>query len=97
MQPKLIIISGPLRGSVFDLSEDEITVGREAACHVRLADASVSRRHSLLKREGDRFKILDALHEAGGNYVAAARLLGIHPNNLHRLWRNPKPKPASSR
>jgi Nif-specific regulatory protein len=31
--------------------------------------------------------ILDALEQSRGNYVEAAKLLGIHPNNLHRLVR----------
>jgi len=26
--------------------------------------------------------------QAGGNYTEAARLLGVHPNYLHRLIRN---------
>jgi DNA-binding IclR family transcriptional regulator len=30
---------------------------------------------------------LDALAQAGGNYHDAARQLGLHPNNLHRLIR----------
>jgi Nif-specific regulatory protein len=32
--------------------------------------------------------ILEALTKAGGNYTKAAKSLGIHPNNLHRLVRN---------
>ena len=32
--------------------------------------------------------ILAALQEAEGNYTEAARLLGVHPNYLHRLIRN---------
>jgi len=32
--------------------------------------------------------VLDALNEADGNITEAARLLGIHGNNLHRLIRN---------
>jgi Nif-specific regulatory protein len=32
--------------------------------------------------------VLKAFEDAGGNYAQAARLLGIHPNNLHRLIRN---------
>ncbi len=32
--------------------------------------------------------ILDALRMAGGNFTVAARALGIHPNNLHRLVRS---------
>jgi transcriptional regulator with GAF, ATPase, and Fis domain len=32
--------------------------------------------------------LLKAFEEAAGNYSEAARLLGIHPNNFHRLVRN---------
>jgi Nif-specific regulatory protein len=32
--------------------------------------------------------VLKAFEDAGRNYAQAARLLGIHPNNLHRLIRN---------
>jgi Nif-specific regulatory protein len=32
--------------------------------------------------------ILRAIEEAGGNYTEAAKLLGVHPNYLHRLIRN---------
>jgi Nif-specific regulatory protein len=32
--------------------------------------------------------IVDAMAQVNGNYTAAARLLGVHPNYLHRLIRN---------
>ena len=32
--------------------------------------------------------ILDAVEQTRGNYVEAARILGVHPNYLHRLIRN---------
>jgi two-component system response regulator HydG len=32
--------------------------------------------------------ILRAIEEAKGNYTEAAKLLGVHPNYLHRLIRN---------
>jgi two-component system, NtrC family, response regulator HydG len=32
--------------------------------------------------------ILEAMKQSGGNYTAAAKLLGLHPNYLHRLIRN---------
>jgi transcriptional regulator with GAF, ATPase, and Fis domain len=32
--------------------------------------------------------ILTAIAQAGGNYAEAARLLGLHPSNLHRVIRN---------
>jgi Nif-specific regulatory protein len=51
-------------------------------------------RLSTLARFHDRVRdakvrvIVDAFQEAGGNYTGAARLLGLHPNYLHRLIRN---------
>jgi transcriptional regulator with GAF, ATPase, and Fis domain len=39
-------------------------------------------------RETKKRLILDALEQTGGNYTEAARLLGVHPNNLHPLARN---------
>ncbi|HYJ45415.1 MAG TPA: sigma-54 dependent transcriptional regulator, partial [Pyrinomonadaceae bacterium] len=39
-------------------------------------------------KEAKRSIILKALERTGYNYTEAARLLGVHPNNLHRLIRN---------
>jgi Nif-specific regulatory protein len=39
-------------------------------------------------REAKKQVVLQALEEAGGNFTQAAKQLGIHPNNLHRLVRN---------
>jgi len=38
-------------------------------------------------KEAKRRLVLKAIKAAGGNYTEAARSLGIHPNNLHRLIR----------
>ena len=32
--------------------------------------------------------ILDAVEQTRGSYTDAARILGVHPNYLHRLIRN---------
>ena len=39
-------------------------------------------------REAKRTLILQKLEQTGGNYTQAAKLLDIHPSNLHRLIRN---------
>ncbi|HLK34412.1 MAG TPA: sigma 54-interacting transcriptional regulator [Terriglobales bacterium] len=39
-------------------------------------------------RELKKKLITQAFQQAGGNYTEAARLLGVHPNYLHRLIRN---------
>ena len=41
--------------------------------------------------------ILDAIERSGGNYTAAARLLGINPTYLHRLLKNLQLKDATAR
>ena len=43
-------------------------------------------------REAKRQLVANTLQQTGGNYTEAAKLLGIHPNNLHRLVRNLKPR-----
>ena len=39
-------------------------------------------------RESKKQLIMTAFEQAGGNYTDAAKLLGLHPNYLHRLIRN---------
>lgn len=41
----------------------------------------------LAAKEAKKQMILQTLKQTGGNFTEAARLLGIHPNNLHRLVR----------
>ncbi|MGH9901838.1 MAG: sigma-54 interaction domain-containing protein, partial [Pyrinomonadaceae bacterium] len=48
-------------------------------------------------RETKKQMLRAALDQAGGNYVEAAKLLGIHPNNLHRLMRNMNLKTAPNK
>jgi Nif-specific regulatory protein len=51
------------------------------------AGISGAKYHSALK-ELKKELILSALEEAGGSFTDAARILGLHPNYLHRLIRN---------
>jgi Nif-specific regulatory protein len=51
MSPKLIAISGTLKGRIFNLTETESLVGREPSNPVCLNDLSVSRRHCVIKSE----------------------------------------------
>jgi Nif-specific regulatory protein len=39
-------------------------------------------------KEAKKAIIINAIEQASGNYVEAAKLLGLHPNNLYRLIRN---------
>ena len=68
MNPKLVVINGPLKGTTFSLNVDEVSIGRESANVVSLSHASVSRRHCLIKRQGDEFRIRD-LDSYNGTFV----------------------------
>ena len=51
------------------------------------AGASIAQYHEAVA-EAKKQVILRAVEQAGGNYTEAAKLLGVHPNYLHRLIRN---------
>jgi Nif-specific regulatory protein len=51
------------------------------------AGVSIARYHETVAG-AKRQAILRAVEQAGGNYTEAAKLLGVHPNYLHRLIRN---------
>ncbi len=66
--PRLIAISGPAIGTTFALAHDEVSIGREPANAICVNDHSVSRRHCLIKREGESFRIFD-LESYNGTFV----------------------------
>jgi len=68
MTPRLATIAGPLKGKIFTLTEEENSIGRESANLICLSDASVSRRHCVIKQEGALFKISD-LESLNGTFV----------------------------
>ncbi len=48
-------------------------------------------------KDAKRHIVLNALAQAKGNYTEAAKVLGIHPNNLHRIIRTLDLKAATTR
>jgi DNA-binding NtrC family response regulator len=56
------------------------------------AGATMTAFHDAL-RESKKQLILNAFEQAQGSYTEAAKLLGLHPNYLHRLIRNLNMKP----
>ncbi len=57
--PKLVALSGPLKGRVFELTAAETSIGRGSANHVAVRDSSLSRRHCVIRRAGDEFTLAD--------------------------------------
>jgi len=68
MDPRILIINGLKKGTTFPLTAHETTIGRESANVIALPFPSVSRRHCVIRREGDEFKIRD-LDSANGTFV----------------------------
>src|SRR5438046_10688617 len=68
MNSRLIAISGSLNGTIFAIAEDETSIGRDRENVVRLNHPSVSRRHCLIKRDGEQFTISD-LDSYNGTFV----------------------------
>jgi Nif-specific regulatory protein len=66
--PRLVAISGPLKGATLIAREDYLTFGRDKSNGIVLEDMSVSRRHCVIQRDGDRFRIAD-LHSHNGTYL----------------------------
>ena len=56
--PSLIVTSGVLAGQVFSFSDGAV-VGRGQFSDVRLNDATVSRRHALIRGVGDDYELID--------------------------------------
>src|SRR5215216_2181528 len=68
MDPRIVTITGHVQRAIFPLKDEEISVGRDASNHIVIDDVSVSRRHCLIQRQGDRYKILD-LNSHNGTFV----------------------------
>ena len=60
LPPRLLVTAGPAKDTTIPLPDGEATLGRDPANAVAVADASVSRKHCLLRKEEDgRFQIKD--------------------------------------
>jgi len=56
---RLEAVNGPLQGKTFPLTENEISIGREPSNQISLLDSLVSRRHCVIRRDGQGFLIQD--------------------------------------
>jgi len=68
-----------------DLPDAVVEAGTQSAA---AAPASLSSRFHDVITQSKKDLIIRVFEKAGGNYTAAAQMLGLHPNYLHRLIRN---------
>jgi Nif-specific regulatory protein len=56
---RLEAVSGPLKGKLFPLTQDEVSIGRDPSNEISLLDSLVSRRHCVIRREASAFRLQD--------------------------------------
>jgi Nif-specific regulatory protein len=56
---RLEAVSGPLKGKIFSLSEAEVSIGRDPSNQISLLDSLVSRRHCVIRKDADAFRLVD--------------------------------------
>src|SRR5215468_5864449 len=68
MDPRLAVVTGPLSGRTYPLTEAEFSIGRGASNQLCVTDRLMSRLHCLIRRDPDGFTIRD-LDSRNGTFV----------------------------
>ena len=71
MAPRLIAISGALKGATFEFEQDEVSLGRDSSNTVHLSDPSISRRHCVIKSQSVHGREEDDARQETSNRVGA--------------------------
>ena len=74
MNPRIVGIAGPLNGTTLALTDDEISVGREASNKLWAADSAMSRRHFAIVKEADGRFLLSDLGGRNGTRVNGVKI-----------------------
>ncbi|HYO82677.1 MAG TPA: sigma 54-interacting transcriptional regulator [Bryobacteraceae bacterium] len=59
MNPMLLAVSGPLKGVLFRLTQDEVTIGRHSSNQLCIGDLSVSRHHCTIESSNGSYLVRD--------------------------------------
>ena len=104
--PTIQIISGEQEGAEINWTGDEIFIGKEDTCEVKITDAGVSRKHARLARKGTGWFVED-LGSSNGTYVNFKKRSKNEPTDLSdrdiifigrtvaKFWLNGAPRTAT--
>ena len=68
MDSRVVVVSGPAKGTLVRLEGDQLSVGRDGANHLCLRDRAVSRRHFAISKTDAAFQLVD-LESHNGTFV----------------------------
>jgi transcriptional regulator with GAF, ATPase, and Fis domain len=71
---RLEVVSGPLKGKLFPLTGDEVSIGRDPSNEISLLDSLVSRRHCLIRKEANGFRLVD-LESRNNTFVSGVPVM----------------------
>jgi predicted ester cyclase/ketosteroid isomerase-like protein len=74
---QIIIKKGPTPGRVIELTQDEITIGRESTTSLHIDDRGLSRTHARLMRSGSGYTIQD-LGSTNGTFINGKAISGLY-------------------
>ncbi|MBN1145831.1 MAG: FHA domain-containing protein [Anaerolineales bacterium] len=74
---QLVMGAGPHPGKVYELTQGELTIGRDISNNIVINDPEVSRRHARLTAQAGAYVIED-LGSTNGTFVDGQRLIGPH-------------------
>ncbi len=69
----LIMIHGPYFGKKYDLSQDQLVLGRGEEVHMQIPGENVSRKHAIIERRGADFFIKD-LSSTNGTFINTKKI-----------------------
>jgi transcriptional regulator with GAF, ATPase, and Fis domain len=68
LDSRVVVVSGPAKGTLVRLMGDQLSVGRDGANHLCLRDRAVSRRHFTISKTDAAFQLID-LESHNGTFV----------------------------
>ncbi len=68
MKPRIAAITGKLEDTLISMADGPVIIGRQAGATLQISTASVSRRHAMIEKDGEKFFIAD-LGSRNGTFV----------------------------
>lgn len=76
--PRLLVVQGPIQGEAFELTQNEMVLGRDPACDIVIQSQAISRRHARFFNQDGQVRVED-LGSSNGVFLNGSRLTNPHP------------------